>query len=133
MSAEWFDNGLIVRHPAMKKLPRKAHSHTGKSDRLSAREDRRRPRFSRELSVLYEDDAVVVLDKPAGLLAVPIDNLQMAFNGESNAHHRYVAFAKKADDEGYGEVASLFRAAARAEEIHASNHSAVIRKLGAEP
>src|ERR1035438_7520772 len=56
----------------MKKLPRKAHSHTGKSDRLSAREDRRRPRFSRELFVLYEDDAVVVLDKPAGLLSVPV-------------------------------------------------------------
>lgn len=35
-------------------------------------EDRRRPRFSREVSVLYEDDAVAVLDKPAGLLAVPI-------------------------------------------------------------
>src|ERR1022692_3010530 len=59
----------------MKKLPRKAHSHTGKSDRLSAREDQRRPRFSRELSVLYEDDAVVVLDKPAGLLAVPVKGL----------------------------------------------------------
>ena len=77
MSAEWFDNGLIVRHPAMKKLPRQARIRTGKPDRLSAlrlsaQEDRRRPRFSRELSVLYEDDAVVVLDKPAGLLAVPV-------------------------------------------------------------
>ncbi len=56
----------------MKKLPRKARSRPGKPDRVSAHEDRRRPRFSRELSVLYEDDAVVVLDKPAGLLAVPI-------------------------------------------------------------
>jgi 23S rRNA-/tRNA-specific pseudouridylate synthase len=55
----------------MKKLPRKARSSTGKPDRVSVPEDRRRPRFSQELSVLYEDDAVVVLDKPAGLLAVP--------------------------------------------------------------
>src|ERR1700686_1759219 len=55
----------------MKKLPRKARSRTGKPDRVSAHEDRRRPRFSRELSVLYEDDSVVVLDKPPGLLAVP--------------------------------------------------------------
>jgi 23S rRNA pseudouridine1911/1915/1917 synthase len=39
---------------------------------MPAEEDRRRPRFSRELSVLYEDDAVVVVDKPPGLLAVPI-------------------------------------------------------------
>jgi 23S rRNA pseudouridine1911/1915/1917 synthase len=56
----------------MKKLPREARSRSGKPDRVSAHEDRRRPRLSRELSVLYEDDAVVVLDKPAGLLAVPI-------------------------------------------------------------
>ncbi len=60
-------------------------------------------------------------------------NLQTAFNGESNAHARYLAFAKKADAEGYGEVASLFRAAARAEEIHANNHAAVIKKLGGKP
>jgi 23S rRNA pseudouridine1911/1915/1917 synthase len=35
-------------------------------------QNRRSPRFSRELAVLYEDDSVVVLDKPAGLPAVPI-------------------------------------------------------------
>ena len=66
----------------MKKLPRKPRSRKGKPHRtsvprvspkhLSPPEDERRPRFSRELSILYEDDAVVVLDKPAGLLAVPI-------------------------------------------------------------
>jgi len=64
----------------MKKLPRKGRNRTGKTDRVSTHreskeEDRRRPRFSRELSVLYEDDAVVVLDKPAGLLAVPVKGL----------------------------------------------------------
>jgi rubrerythrin len=62
-----------------------------------------------------------------------LKNLQAAFNGESNARARYLAFAKKADKEGYGSVASLFRAAARAEEIHLNNHAAVIKKLGAEP
>jgi rubrerythrin len=62
-----------------------------------------------------------------------LDNLQAAFNGESNASARYLAFARKADEEGFGEVASLFRAAAKAEEIHASNHSDVIRKMGAMP
>jgi rubrerythrin len=40
---------------------------------------------------------------------------------------------KKADEEGFGEVASLFRTAAKAEEIHARNHSDVIRKMGATP
>jgi len=65
--------------------------------------------------------------------ATTLDNLQAAFNGESNAHARYIAFATKADEEGYEGVASLFRAAARAEEVHANNHAEVIRKLGAEP
>jgi 23S rRNA pseudouridine1911/1915/1917 synthase len=61
----------------MKKSPRKHYGRTGKPGRVSARrrsteEDRPQPRFSRQVSVLYEDDAVVVLDKPPGLLAVPI-------------------------------------------------------------
>lgn len=59
-----------------------------------------------------------------------LQNLQTAFNGESNAHARYLAFAAKADQEGYGGVATLFRAAARAEEIHAANHLTEIKKLG---
>ncbi len=67
--------------------------------------------------------------KPAG---TTLQNLQEAFNGESNARVRYLAFAKKADQEGYAAVASLFRAAARAEEIHANNHAAVLRNMGAE-
>ena len=62
-----------------------------------------------------------------------LQNMQAAFNGESNAHARYLAFAQKADSEGYGEVASLFRAAARAEQIHAGNHADVIKRLGATP
>ena len=62
-----------------------------------------------------------------------LENLQTAFNGESNAHNRYLAFATKADSEGYGQVASLFRAAARAEEVHAANHAKVIKELGGNP
>ena len=49
---------------------RKPNRHSTKQ--TSAHEDTRRPRFSLEPSVLYEDDAVIVIDKPAGLLAVPI-------------------------------------------------------------
>jgi rubrerythrin len=77
-----------------------------------------------------------------GALALPsraaaatgtLDNLQTAFNGESNARARYLAFAEKADQEQYGEVASLFRAAAKAEETHAANHAVVIKKMGGTP
>lgn len=62
-----------------------------------------------------------------------LDNLMAAYNGESNANARYLAFAKKADEEGYGPVASLFRAAAKSEEIHAKSHARVIRGMGAAP
>ena len=62
-----------------------------------------------------------------------LDNMMTAFNGESNANARYLAFAKKADEEGYGKVASLFRAAARAEQVHFERHAEIIKKLGGTP
>ncbi len=54
------------------------------------------------------------------------EDLQNAFAGESQANRKYLAFAKKADDEGYGQVAKLFRAAAEAETVHAHNHLRVM-------
>ena len=59
-----------------------------------------------------------------------IDNLNAAFQGESNAAHRYQAFARKADADGYAYEARLFRAASRAETIHAQNHRKAIEALG---
>jgi rubrerythrin len=53
------------------------------------------------------------------------DNLKAAFAGESQANRLYLAFAKKADEEGLAQVAKLFRAAAQAETVHALNHLAV--------
>ena len=50
------------------------------------------------------------------------DNLQAAFAGESQAGRKYTAFARKAEDEGYPQIAKLFRAAAMAESVHAINH-----------
>src|ERR1035437_8259983 len=60
-------------------------------------------------------------------------NLQTAYNGESNAHAKYLEFAKQADSEGYGKVASLFRAAAAAEQIHLTCEAAVIKEAGTTP
>ncbi|HAX17603.1 MAG TPA: rubrerythrin, partial [Actinobacteria bacterium] len=53
-------------------------------------------------------------------------NLQAAFAGESQANRKYLAFAKKADAEGYRQAAKLFRAAAEAETIHAHAHLAAM-------
>ena len=49
------------------------------------------------------------------------DNLMEAFAGESQANRKYLAFAKKADEEGLHQIARLFRAAAEAETVHAHN------------
>lgn len=49
-------------------------------------------------------------------------NLQDAFAGESQANRKYLAFAKKAEEDGYKQIAKLFRAAAEAETVHAINH-----------
>lgn len=51
-----------------------------------------------------------------------LENLMAAFAGESQANRKYLAFAKKAEDEGFPQVAKLFRAAAAAETVHAHNH-----------
>jgi rubrerythrin len=50
------------------------------------------------------------------------DNLKAAFTGESMANRTYLAYAKMADQEGYHQIAKLFRAAAAAETVHAFNH-----------
>jgi rubrerythrin len=55
------------------------------------------------------------------------NDLKEAFAGESQANRTYLAFAKKAEQEGYKQVARLFRAAAEAETVHAHAH---LRELG---
>lgn len=62
-----------------------------------------------------------------------LENLMTAYNGESNANVRYLAFAKKANEEGYDIAASLFRAAAAAEQVHIDRTADAIKKLGGTP
>jgi rubrerythrin len=54
-------------------------------------------------------------------------NLEVAFAGESQAYMKYAIFADKAEEEGFPEVARLFRAISFAERVHATNH---LRELG---
>jgi rubrerythrin len=58
------------------------------------------------------------------------ENLQAAFAGESQANRKYLAFAAKADAEGHGQIAKLFRAAAAAETVHAHSHLRVMNGVG---
>ena len=57
-------------------------------------------------------------------------NFKMAFAGESQANRKYLAFAEKADKEGFHEAARLFRAAAEAETIHAMAHLRAMKGIG---
>ncbi|MDW5561808.1 MAG: rubrerythrin family protein [Methanomassiliicoccus sp.] len=56
-----------------------------------------------------------------------VKNLKEAFAGESQANRKYLAFAQKAHQDGYEQVARLFRAAAEAETIHAHAHLRVLK------
>jgi rubrerythrin len=58
-----------------------------------------------------------------------VQNLKEAFAGESQANRKYLAFAEKAEREGYPQVARLFRAAAEAETVHALNHLRALKAI----
>jgi rubrerythrin len=59
------------------------------------------------------------------------DNLKEAFAGESQANQKYRAFAKKAEAEGFANIARLFRTTAEAERIHAEGHLKSLNGVGA--
>ncbi len=58
--------------------------------------------------------------------AVNFANMQDAFKGETTASAKYEAFSKKAEEEGFHEIAMLFKAASKSEKIHANNHKSVL-------
>jgi rubrerythrin len=53
-------------------------------------------------------------------------NLKDAFAGESQANRMYLAFAQKAESDGFPQIAKLFRGAAAAETVHAHAHFRVM-------
>jgi rubrerythrin len=58
------------------------------------------------------------------------DNLKEAFAGESQANQKYRAFARQAEQEGFANVARLFRTTAEAERIHAEGHLKALAEIG---
>ena len=59
-----------------------------------------------------------------------LENLQAAFAGESQANRKYLAFADKAEGDGFSQIAKLFRAAAAAETVHAHGHLKAMDGVG---
>ena len=58
------------------------------------------------------------------------ENLKEAFAGESQANQKYRAFAKKAERDGFPNIAKLFKTAAEAERIHAEGHFSALDGIG---
>lgn len=56
--------------------------------------------------------------------------MQEAFTGEAKAALRLKVFAKKADEEGFSQIARLFRAIAFSEEIHGERALRIARDIG---
>ena len=61
--------------------------------------------------------------------AMTKENLEAAFAGESQAHMKYLIFAGQAEKDGYPNVVRLFRANAYADQVHATSHFKVLKKL----
>lgn len=59
-----------------------------------------------------------------------LENLKDAFAGESQANQKYRAFAKKAEQDGFANIARLFRTTAEAERIHAEGHLKSMEGIG---
>lgn len=59
-----------------------------------------------------------------------LNNLMEAFIGESQANRKYIAYAKKAEQDGNTNASKLFKAASDAETIHALKHFQVAGMIG---
>jgi len=69
------------------------------------------------------------LPKPEDLSAMTEESLKAAFAGESQAAEKYLVFADQADEEGFPNIAKLFRAISFAETRHARNHLRVMKGI----
>jgi rubrerythrin len=83
---------------------------------------------NRNRSYLYR--TIKTARKRRRVLSQTEKNLKDAFAGESQANRKYLAFAQKAEEEGYPQAAKLFRAAAEAETVHAHAHLRALNGVG---
>jgi rubrerythrin len=84
--------------------------------------------FTSVLSLLF----VMIVNAGSPSADLTINNLKDALTGETTASAKYLAYSKKAKEEGYNKIALLFEAASKAEGIHANNHRAVLEQLNVE-
>jgi rubrerythrin len=85
-------------------------------------------------SALQSPETAQAITQPAvaasDAKAATINNLKEAFTGETTASAKYAAYSKKAQEEGFTQIALLFKATSKSEMIHANNHRAVLEDMG---
>ena len=70
---------------------------------------------------------------PAGVIGTTLENLKEAAGGEKYEHSiMYPGFAKVAKEEGFGEIAGIFKAIAVAEQQHEKRYLALAANLEAD-
>jgi rubrerythrin len=79
-------------------------------------------------ALLFPANLLVAGEKAAA--AKTVENLKAAFAGETTASRKYAAYAARAKEEGYVQIALLFEAASKAESVHAANHRTVVEQMG---
>jgi rubrerythrin len=84
--------------------------------------------MTRTDSCLLPHEESLSIFYPYYLLMATVENVKAAYSGESQANRKYLAFSDKAAEEGFKNVATLFKAASEAEAIHAKK---LLRVLGA--
>jgi rubrerythrin len=67
---------------------------------------------------------------PADAKAKATDDLLAAYKGETTASAKYAAYSKKAEEEGFHQIALLFKATSTSEKLHAANHKTVLEDSG---
>ena len=83
-----------------------------------------------EMKIILASDVAELKTVSENANSVNYQNMQDAYKGETTASAKYAAYSKKAEEEGYFEIALLFATASKSEKIHASNHRVVLEESG---
>jgi len=92
--------------------------------------DNEKEHAKREFKFLQGGEVEVTANFPAGVIGDTAANLKEAAAGEQYEWtEMYPEFANVAEEEGFGEIAAVFRSIARAEEQHEKRYFALLKNL----
>ena len=115
-----------MKAPAQNSADTTAKKEKKKSDKKKEKDEKEEKEEKRKTSFAKPSSFIISTD----VAAKTIVNMQTAFKSETLSSAKYAAYSKKAEQEGYFQIALLFKAASTAEGIHANNHKSVLQESG---